>query len=175
MDTTQEYIELEFAWNDSQLDEWQRMACFPDEFRKWIPIQISLLRDKKYRLGNELKLEKDRGWREVFQARIQEQIDELNKHLRILDLPKKIKDGFIIDINIIKQIPIQNFYIGKLIKAGQLFKGKCPFHADKRPSFFIYPTNTWHCFGCDAGRDIIDFVMKQQNCDFQTAVKFLTH
>lgn len=38
---------------------------------------------------------------------------------------------------------------------------RCPFHADKSPSFVLYPDNSFHCFGCGAhGRGAIDFVMK---------------
>lgn len=51
----------------------------------------------------------------------------------------------------------------------------CPFHGDDRsPSLKLYPeTNTWHCFACNAGRDVIDFVMKKQGINFISAVKQL--
>ncbi len=51
---------------------------------------------------------------------------------------------------------------------------RCPFHeGDKGASLKLYPNNTWHCFGCHAGNDTIDFVMKYQKVDFITAVKSL--
>ena len=55
-----------------------------------------------------------------------------------------------------------------LKKAGRNFKGLCPFHVEKTPSFVVFPeTGTWHCFGsCGTGGDVISFVMKQENLDF---------
>lgn len=51
---------------------------------------------------------------------------------------------------------------------------KCPFHNDGSPSLKIYEkTNSWHCFGCGAGSNQIDFIMKDQNMDFKEAVDYL--
>lgn len=47
----------------------------------------------------------------------------------------------------------------------------CPFHGEKTASLKIYPnTGGWHCFGCDRGGSVIDFVMEHEGCDFRTAV-----
>ena len=47
----------------------------------------------------------------------------------------------------------------------------CPFHGEKEPSLKIYGgTKGWHCFGCNRGGSVIDFVMEQEGCDFRTAV-----
>jgi len=49
---------------------------------------------------------------------------------------------------------------------------KCPFHEDKKPSLLIYPkTNTWHCFGCDKGTDVIDFIQFKENCTTHQAIE----
>lgn len=62
----------------------------------------------------------------------------------------------------------------ELKRAGRMEKGLCPFHNEKTPSFYVYPeTNSYFCFGCNAGGSAIDFVMHQQNLDFVEAVKFL--
>jgi DNA primase len=62
-----------------------------------------------------------------------------------------------------------------LKKAGRSHKGLCPFHAEKTPSFVVFPhTGTWHCFGaCGTGGDIFSFVMKQENLDFGEALTML--
>jgi DNA primase len=62
-----------------------------------------------------------------------------------------------------------------LKKAGRNYKGLCPFHAEKTPSFVVFPdTGTWHCFGaCGTGGDLFTFVMKQENLDFGEALRVL--
>ena len=62
-----------------------------------------------------------------------------------------------------------------LTKSGRNFKGVCPFHAEKTPSFFVFPeTQTWHCFGaCGTGGDVLSFVMKIENLDFSEALQVL--
>ena len=61
-----------------------------------------------------------------------------------------------------------------LKKAGKTFKGLCPFHTEKIPSFIVFPdTGHWHCFGCGAGGDIFGFVMQSQNLSFVEALQLL--
>lgn len=51
---------------------------------------------------------------------------------------------------------------------------KCPFHKDKTPSFNVdFNKQVFHCFGCGAGGDIFNFVMKMQNINFHNAVNFV--
>lgn len=58
-----------------------------------------------------------------------------------------------------------------LSKAGQNFKGLCPFHSEKTPSFSVNPASQFfHCFGCQAGGDAFTFLMKQENMDFMEAL-----
>jgi DNA primase len=62
-----------------------------------------------------------------------------------------------------------------LKKAGRNYKGLCPFHAEKTPSFVVFPdTGTWHCFGaCGTGGDVFTFIAKQENLDFGEALRVL--
>ena len=59
-------------------------------------------------------------------------------------------------------------------KSGQNFKGLCPFHKEKTPSFMVSPAKQiYHCFGCGAGGNAIGFLMKYENMDFIDAIKIL--
>jgi len=62
-----------------------------------------------------------------------------------------------------------------LKKAGRSFKGLCPFHAEKTPSFIVFPdTQSWHCFGaCGTGGDVFSFIMKRENIEFGEALQLL--
>jgi len=62
-----------------------------------------------------------------------------------------------------------------LKKAGRSYKGLCPFHSEKTPSFVVFPeTGTWHCFGaCGEGGDVFSFIMKQENVGFGEALRML--
>ncbi|MBX7233629.1 MAG: DNA primase [Caldilineales bacterium] len=81
-------------------------------------------------------------------------IDEIKDRLDIVD----VIGGY---------IPLQ--------KAGRNYKALCPFHAEKTPSFYVFPDRgTWRCFGaCSTGGDVIRFVEKKENVDFRTALELL--
>ena len=59
-----------------------------------------------------------------------------------------------------------------LEKAGSSYRGLCPFHDEKTPSFYVNPQKGFfHCFGCGASGDVIEFVKKIENLSFQEAVQ----
>ena len=61
-----------------------------------------------------------------------------------------------------------------LKNAGSRFKALCPFHKEKTPSFTVSPDRQiYHCFGCDAGGDVIRFVQEYEKVDFLTALQML--
>ena len=58
--------------------------------------------------------------------------------------------------------------------AGQNWKGLCPFHTEKTPSFTVSPSKQiYHCFGCNSGGDIFSFLVKYENVTFPEAVNIL--
>lgn len=59
-----------------------------------------------------------------------------------------------------------------LKRKGNLYEGCCPFHAEKTPSFKVYEDG-FHCFGCGAGGDVIDFVVQMENCTPGEAIERL--
>ncbi|MEI6420065.1 MAG: DNA primase [bacterium] len=62
----------------------------------------------------------------------------------------------------------------KLDKAGNNWKGKCPFHHEKTPSFFVSPDKDYYyCFGCGAKGDIFSFVQNFEGLDFRGSLKVL--
>ena len=61
-----------------------------------------------------------------------------------------------------------------LSKTGQNYKGLCPFHSEKTPSFSVSPTRQmFHCFGCGVGGDGISFLMKREGMEFIEVVRDL--
>lgn len=61
-----------------------------------------------------------------------------------------------------------------LKRSGRMLQGLCPFHSEKTPSFYIYTdSNSYYCFGCQKGGDVISFIEQVENLDFMEAVKFL--
>ncbi len=62
----------------------------------------------------------------------------------------------------------------KIDKAGTNYKGRCPFHNEKTPSFFVSPgRSSYYCFGCGAKGDIFTFVQEFEKVDFVGALKIL--
>lgn len=87
-----------------------------------------------------------------------------------MNIPNDIKERILRETDIVEivseTIPLK--------KAGVNFKGLCPFHGEKTPSFNVHPQKQmFHCFGCGIGGDVITFIMKQENLPFVEALEKL--
>src|SRR5579872_2625829 len=61
-----------------------------------------------------------------------------------------------------------------LKRAGATYKGLCPFHSEKTPSFYVDPDKGFfHCFGCGVGGDVFKFIELQERLGFQDVVRLL--
>ena len=82
------------------------------------------------------------------------------------DTVQQIKDRLSI-VDVVSQ------YV-KLERSGTSLRARCPFHAERTPSFFVSPERgTYHCFGCNVGGDIFSFVQAIEGLDFKGALKVL--
>ena len=85
-----------------------------------------------------------------------EDIDEVRQRTDI----KEVVDGY---------VTLKSAGIGS-------FKGLCPFHDERSPSFHVRPqVGTYHCFGCGEGGDVISFLQKMDHTTFSETVEKLAH
>jgi len=79
--------------------------------------------------------------------------------------------GIVADIK--SRLPVVDV-VGETValkRAGSAYKGLCPFHAEKTPSFIVTPEReSWHCFGCGKGGDVFTFLMERDGVDFREAL-----
>ncbi len=62
----------------------------------------------------------------------------------------------------------------QLRKRGRISTGLCPFHSEKTGSFTVYPeSQSFYCFGCGAGGDVVGFIRRIENLEYVEAIKFL--
>ena len=74
----------------------------------------------------------------------------------------------------IEMVDLVQGYVPSLKKTGRNFKGLCPFHQEKTPSFVVFPdSQNFHCFGCGKGGDLLTFYMLVENTEFRDALKEL--
>ncbi len=84
--------------------------------------------------------------------------------------PQRFIDDLRLQANIVQVI---QEYV-PLKRAGTTFKGLCPFHSEKTPSFSVNPDKGFfHCFGCNVGGDVFKFLELHEKIGFQDAVRML--
>ena len=82
--------------------------------------------------------------------------------------------GFIADLKMQADIVRVIQDVVPLRKAGSSYKGLCPFHNEKTPSFHVHPDKGFfHCFGCSTGGDVLKFIELYEKLSFPEAVKAL--
>lgn len=137
----------------------------PDEMSaKFLLLRLELLREESFFISKWIR----------YYLNLYEQIPE--KKDEIGKISEKIKKEFNNEAKIkrAKEVSIENLYGGELKRSGTRLVGRCPFHEEKTPSFYIFKDNTWHCFGCGFGGDAINYVMKDQNIPFLEALEILS-
>lgn len=81
------------------------------------------------------------------------------------------------EVSLVKERADIQVIIGERVnlkKAGRSFKGLCPFHGEKSPSFFVTPEmQMFKCFGCGVGGDVISFLQNYEGWDFREALEYL--
>ncbi len=86
----------------------------------------------------------------------------------------KLSDDFLTELRSRADIETTISSYVNLKRAGRISKGLCPFHGEKTPSFTVYPdTQSYYCFGCGNGGDVVTFIKNIENLDYIDAVRFL--
>src|SRR5260370_5853212 len=84
--------------------------------------------------------------------------------------PQQFIDDLRLQANIVQVV---QEYV-PLRKAGRTYKGLCPFHSEKTPSFHVDPDKGFfHCFGCGKGGDVFKFIEEHEKLDFPETVRML--
>src|SRR6266581_3545875 len=84
--------------------------------------------------------------------------------------PQQFIDDLRLQVNILQVV---QEYVS-LKKVGRTWKGLCPFHSEKTPSFHVDPEKGFfHCFGCSVGGDVFKFLELHEKVGFQDAVRML--
>ena len=94
----------------------------------------------------------------------------MTNRVRGICSPQQFIDDLRLQANIVQVV---QEYV-PLKRAGTTFKGLCPFHSEKTPSFHVNPEKGYfHCFGCGAGGDVFKFLELHESVGFQDAVRML--
>jgi len=187
-------LDLEKEWRKSlpRFTDKELLEIFP-EAKEIIPDKISELEEKRKGLveviKKKLQIIKEKSapenqwyWREVIKVWEGQKLMEIDahinrfKHFAFVASGRSPKKGVVTD-EMIQQalsVPIENIINTQLRKSGRALVGLCQLHKEKTPSFFIYPdNNSFYCYGCNQGGDVINFVRLLYNFGFPEAVKYL--
>lgn len=152
-----------------------------NEFEKDKKELVNNLRDKltqiKYHSSDDFS---KWFWREWVKTNDGEDLINIENNIarlkRYLITPSKFSKEWIGEAQISQAlaIPIEDIFDQSLRKVGRSLTGLCPFHKEKHASFNIYPdTNSFYCYGCKQGGNVINFVKLFYGYSFFEAVKYL--
>lgn len=172
----------------SSLSNKEILDAFPDEILEIVPAVIKDLEERLAPLKEQLReinnsqysdFEKDFLCKAItINSNLEDDINRLQDLKKLYKMasfkPNNNKENLNLKISKAKDFPIKDIYaFEKLSTYGNKIKASCPFHVDKTPSFYIYKTNTFHCFSCSASGDSISFYMKLHNKSFVESVNAL--
>ena len=150
--------------------EQQRRECVAD-----IDYNLNLI---KSRVSDEMSLS---FWREWVKLTNGKELQKIEGHIQRLKRLQGVSAGVGGSIETsrdriqsARSVPIENILDQKLRKTGRSLLGLCPLHNEKTPSFHVYPaSNSFYCFGCNQGGDVITLLRSLHSLSFWEAVTYL--
>ena len=184
-------LDLEKQWRDSlpRLTDKELLDIFP-EAKRIIPDKISewqlrhkqvvqLIRQKLTHIKHNVAEGDQWFWEEWVKVSDGEELGKVDKHIQRLKRLDMLASGKVIkgkigqkEIQMALAVPIESL-ITPLRKSGKRLIALCPLHKEKTPSFFVYPDNSFYCYGCQVGGDVITLVKSLYGLDFIKSVKWL--
>lgn len=185
---------LEKQWQKSiqRLTDKELLAIFP-EAKQVIPEKINEWGQKRVEFSDIIKKkltlikykivdEFSRWfWREWIKVNEGQELLKVDAHISRLKRLLFVASGRIpkkgITDEMMQQaltVPIENIIDTQLRRSGKALVGLCPLHQEKTPSFFVYPeSNSFYCYGCNQGGNVINFVRLLHSYSFKEAVQYL--
>ena len=159
-----------------KLKDWQERE---KEIRDVIKYNLRVIKNK---VNDE---DSCKIWRELAKLVVADELLEIERHIQQLERLNLILQGKISNSKILSEEKVEQARKSSIVevarlslelrKSGKNYLALCPFHQEKHPSFYIYPdTNSFYCFGCHQGGDVIKFVELAFNYSFKEAVEYLT-
>ncbi len=184
---------IEQEWKKSiRVSEHELSKIFPEaksvvleKLKEWeiIHENIKTVIEKKLRIINEKSAQGNQWfWKGLVSVIDGKKLIEAEKHIARLKRLKALYSNSSPPKNRISQsdidravsIPIEEVLNIKLKRSGNKLVGSCPFHNEKTPSFYVYlKSNSFYCFGCQKGGNIINLIQILYGYSFIETVKYL--
>ena len=140
-----------------------------DSFTKWFYKRKTMFDEAQELIVLQKKIQRLERLKKIYEKkRIEEQLS--HEYFKT----KKDREQFDIDKLFARQellADILSYQGVELKKRGKLFRGLCPFHNEKSPSFFVYADNWFHCYGCSKHGNFIDYLIETRKLTFREALE----